>query len=216
MPQRDRLLTDLPHPVELARMRQEVMQQKEMAALIGVDRGQLSRFEAGKGEMSYEKIRKYVHVLNLRRAASDPRRFLLDRIITRGPLWEAKPADPLDRALEAMVLYEANAIPVLTASGDDYLGVLTEASACEALVEEDLARSLVRPVGTLRLEPLDRVRPGDPLQRVAALLSSHALVLVEDDDGLPAGFAMRADLFPLLLGQTPRAPASPTGRRRRK
>lgn len=194
---------DLPSPVELARLRQDIMQQKEMATLIGVDPGQLSRFEAGKGEMAYDKIRKYVHVLNLRRTAEDPRRFLIDRIVRRGPLRELKPADPLDTALEAMVLYAVSELPVLTATGDDYRGVLTEAVACEALVEEDLPRALLRPVGSLRLEPLDRVRQGDTLQRVAALLASHALVLVEDDDGLPAGFATRSDLFPLLLGRTP-------------
>lgn len=198
---RKRGLVDLPSPIELAGIRKDLMQQKEMANLIGVDRGQLSRFEGGKGEMSYEKIRRYVHVLNLRLAASDPRRFLVERIANRGPLIELAPMDRLDTALEAMALHGVSQIPVLTARGDDYLGVLTEVAVCEALVDEDLLSAMVRPVGSLRLEPLDRVRPGDTLQRVAALLASQALVLVEDDDGLPAGFATRADFFPLLLGQ---------------
>lgn len=209
-------LTNLPAPIELARLRQGVMSQKEMAAAIGVDRGQLSRFEAGKGEMAYERIRKYVHVLNLRRAAADPRRFLIDRIANRGPLWELKATDPLDRALEVMVLHDVSQLPILSARGDDYLGVLTEVTACEAFVDEHLDRALSRPVGSLRLEPIDHIRPGDPFQRVAALLASHSLVLVEDDDGLPAGFATRADLFPLLLGQGDAEGARPRSARRRR
>ncbi len=206
MSRRDRQLLDLPSPQDLAVLRGELMPQKEMAALVGVDAGQLSRFERGRGEMSYEKIRRYVHVLNLRRATSDPRRFLIERIIHRGPIGELRPTDPLNLALETMALHGTREIPITTSRGDDYLGVLGDAAVCEALVEVDVERALMKPVGSLRLEPLDRVRPGDALQRVAALLASHSLVLVEDDDGLPAGFATRADLFPLLLGHGASAP----------
>lgn len=176
------------------------MSQREMARAIGVDAGQLSRWEAGKGEMSYARIRRYAHVLNLRLAAKEPAAFLVERIATRRRLPELRPMDPLDRALEAMSQSEASAVPVLTARGDDYLGVLDDVSVIEAFADADLSAALVRPVGSLRLAPLDRVRPGDSLQKVAALLASQDLVLVEDRDGLPAGFATRRDLFPLLLG----------------
>ncbi len=176
------------------------MTQKEMAALVGVDKAQLSRFEAGKGEMSYERIRRYVHVLNLRLAAADPGRFLVDRIANRGALLELRPSDPLETAIEAMVANDVSQLPVVSARGDGYEGVLTEPTVCEALVAEDVPSALARQVGGLGLEPLDRIRPGDPLPRVAALLASHSLVLVEDDDGRRVGFATRADLFPLLLG----------------
>ncbi|MGQ0536325.1 MAG: helix-turn-helix domain-containing protein [Methanobacteriota archaeon] len=206
---RERTLVDLPSPIELAGIRSRAMKQKEMAALLGVDKGQLSRWEAGKGEMAYEKIRRYVHILNLRLAAADPTRFLVDRILARGPLPELKPMDRLDAAIEAMLLHDVSELPVLTARGDDYAGVLTSAAVCETLVEAELAAALVRPVGSVRLEPLDRVRPRDTLQRIAALLASQSLVLVEGDDGLPVGFATRGDLFPLLLGQSTRAGARP-------
>lgn len=185
------------------------MSQREMARAIGVDAGQLSRWEAGKGEMSYARIRRYAHVLNLRLAAKEPAAFLVERIATRRRLPELRPMDPLDRALEAMSQADASAVPVLTARGDDYLGVLRDVSVIEAFADADLSAALVRPVGSLRLAPLDRVRPGDSLQKVAALLASQDLVLVEDRDGLPAGFAMRRDLFPLLLGT-----AAPRGARR--
>ncbi len=201
MPRRERPLVDLPPAVELARLRKAVMTQKEMAERVGVDRGQLSRFEHGKGEMSYDKIRRYVHVLNLRRTASDPRKFLIERIIHRGRIPELRPTDSVDHALETMVVHGIHALPVLTSRGDDYLGVLSDVAVCEALVDPDADRALARPVATLRLDPLDRVRVGDHLPRVAALLASQSLVLVEDDDGLPAGFATRPDLFPLVLGQ---------------
>jgi predicted transcriptional regulator len=190
----------LPAPPELARLRAEVMSQKDMAAAIGVDRGQLSRWEAGKGEMSYAKIRRYAHVLNLRRAREAPTAWLVERIATRRRLPELRPSDAVDRAIEAMALAQAAELPVLDARGAEYVGVLRDDAVAEAFAEDDLAAALVRPVGSLRLDPLETVRPGDSLQRVAALLASHALVLVEDADGLPAGFASRRDLFPLLLG----------------
>lgn len=190
----------VPAPQELARLREGVMTQKEMAAAIRVDRGQLSRWEAGKGEMSYARIRRYAHVLNLRLAAAEPATYLVERIATRRRLPELRPADPVDRALEAMALAEASALPVLTARGDEYLGVLRDLTVVEAFADADLAAALARPVGSLPLAPLDRVRPRDSLQKVAALLASQDLVLVEDRDGLPAGFATRRDLFPLLLG----------------
>ena len=208
MPRRERALLDLPAPPELAALRESVMRQKEMARLIGVDPGQLSRFEAGRGEMAYEKIRRYVHVLNLRLAASDPRTFLLERITNRAPLVEVKATDRLDVALEAMVRHDVSQVPVRAvggrSGGADFLGVLTEVAACEAFVAEEPSAAMARAVGVLRLEPLDRVRRGDTLARIAALLASQSLVLVEDDEGRDVGFATRADLFPLLLGHTAR------------
>jgi predicted transcriptional regulator len=106
----------------------------------------------------------------------------------------------VDRAVEAMAIYETGELPVLSARGDDYAGVLRDSALLDALAEADLAAAMGKPVGSLRLEPLDRVRPGDSLQRIAALLASQNLVLVEDREGLAAGFATRSDIFPLLLG----------------
>lgn len=193
---------DLPSPVDLARVRGGLMTQKDMAARIGVDAGQLSRFESGKGEMAYEKIRRYVHVLNLRLTASDPQRFLVERITNRAPLVEVRATDRVDAALEAMVAHDVSQLPVRSArDADEHLGILTEAVVCEAFTEADVEKVLGRPVASLRLAPLDRVRKGDSLQRVAALLASQSLVLVEGDDGTPVGFATRADFFPLVLGR---------------
>ncbi|MHB8584459.1 MAG: CBS domain-containing protein [Thermoplasmatota archaeon] len=190
----------VPAPQELSRLRADLMPQKEMAEAIGVDRGQLSRWENGRGEMGYEKIRRYAHVLNLRLAAADVAAYLVERIAHRKSLPELRPSDTVDRAIESMAVHQVGELPILTVRGDDYLGVVSDAAVLEALSNEDLSAALRRPVATLRIEPLDRVRPGDSLQKLAALLASQNLVLVEDRDGLPAGFATRHDLFPLLLG----------------
>lgn len=191
---------DLPSPEALARMREGVMTQKAMAKAIGVDPGQLSRFEAGKGEMAYAKIRRYVHVLHLKTTAADPVGFLVERIAGRVALRELRPMDPLERAVEVMTVHNHPALPVLNARGDDYVGVLTDAAVCRALSEADPAEALLRPAGTLPLEPLTRVGPRDTLGGLAAKMAASPLVLVEDRDGLPAGFAFRSDLYPLVTG----------------
>lgn len=191
---------DLPSPEAMAQMREGVMTQKAMAKAIGVDPGQLSRFEAGKGEMSYAKIRRYVHVLHLRRTEADPIRFLVERIAGRVALRELRPMDPLERAVEVMTVHDHPALPVLNARGDDYVGVLTDGAVCRALGEGDPTEALLRPVGTLPLAPLVRTGPGDDIPRLAAKLGDNPLVLVEDRDGLPAGFAFRGDLYPLVTG----------------
>jgi predicted transcriptional regulator len=204
---------DLPSPETLARLRAGVMTQKAMAKAIGVDPGQLSRFEQGKGEMSYAKIRRYVHVLNLRTTAADPVAALVARIAGRVALRELRPMDPLERAIETMSTHGHAALPVLNARGDDYLGVLTDATVCHALSIGDVERALLAPVGTLQLDPLVRIRSQDDLSAIAAKLGANALVLVEDKDGLPAGFAFRHDAFPLVTGAA--RPAPPANRRRR-
>lgn len=196
---------DLPSPVALARLRRQVVPQKEMARLVGVDPGQLSRFERGLGSMSYDRIRRYAHVLNLRLAVKEPHRFLVERITNRGPLYELRPTDPLDVALEAMIAHGIDQLPVRGHDGA-LRGVLTSVAVSEALADPDLEAALVRPVGQSPLEPLDIIRPGDSVQRVAALLASHWLVLVVDDAGHQIGFATRSDLFPLVLGQSPPQP----------
>jgi predicted transcriptional regulator len=193
----------MPSPPALARLREAVMTQKAMAKAIGVDAGQLSRFEQGKGEMAYAKIRRYVHVLHLRATAADPTGFLVERIANRVALRELKPMDPLERAIEVMAVHGHAGLPVLNARGDDYIGVVTDAVVCQALGESDAASAMVRPVGTLPLTPLARVGPGDDLAMLAAALGEHPLVLVEDKDGLPAGFAFRGDLWPLVTGMGP-------------
>lgn len=190
----------MPSPQMLARLRQGLMTQKAMARSIGVDPGQLSRFEAGKGEMSYAKIRRYVHVLNLRTTAADPVTFLVERIAGRVALRELRPMDPLERALEIMAVHDHPALPVLNARGDDYLGILTDAMVCHALAIGDIENALLTPVGSLQLDPLVRVNPDDDLSAIAAKLGGNPLVLVVDKDGLPAGFAFRGDLFPLVTG----------------
>ena len=48
------------------------------------------------------KIRRYVHVLNLRTTAADPLGFLVARIAGRVALRELRPMDPLERAIEIM------------------------------------------------------------------------------------------------------------------
>lgn len=215
MPSKRGPVGDLPSPEALARERAALMTQKAMARAIGVDAGQLSRFESGKGEMAYEKIRRYVHVLNLRTTAADPIVYLVDRIAGRVALRELRPMDALERAVEVMAVHGHPALPVLNARGDDYAGVLTDGALCQALSEGEVENALLRPVGTLSLAPLVRVRPGDDLARLAATLAAHAIVLVEDRDGLPAGFAFRSDLYPLVTGVgAPRGPA--TSRRRRR
>lgn len=193
-------LPDAPSPAALARMRQAVMSQKAMAKAIGVDPGQLSRFEAGKGEMSYEKIRRYVHVLRTRTTASDPVGLLVERIAGRVALRELRPMDPLERAIEVMATHGHPALPVLNARGDEYLGVLTDAMVCHALAVGEVENAPLAPVGSLALEPLVRVTPEDDLSAIAAKLGANPLVLVEDKDGLPAGFAFRGDLYPLVTG----------------
>jgi predicted transcriptional regulator len=200
MPRKDADPVDLPSPEALARMREAVMTQKAMAKAIGVDPGQLSRFEAGKGEMAYAKIRRYVHVLHLRTTAADPIGFLVERIAGRVALRELRPMDPLERAVEVMTVHDHPALPVLNARGDEYVGVLTDGAVCQALSEADPAEALLRPVGSLPLAPLVRVGPGDTLASLAARLAANPLLLVEDRDGLPAGFAFRNDLYPLVTG----------------
>ena len=192
--------SDLPSPEELARQRASVMTQKQMAQAIGVDAGQLSRFEAGKGEMSYAKIRRYAHVLNLRTTAADPIGFLVERIAGRVALRELRPMDPLERAIEVMATHEHPALPVLNARGDEYVGVLTDAMVCHALAVGDVETALLAPVGSLALDPLVRGGPQDDLSSLAAKLGGNPMILVEDKDGLPAGFAFRGDLYPLLTG----------------
>jgi predicted transcriptional regulator len=200
MPRKETTASDLPSPEELARLRQGVMSQKEMAKAVGVDAGQLSRFESGKGEMAYAKIRRYVHVLNLRVTAADPIGFLVARIAGRVALRELRPMDPLERAIEIMATHQHVALPVLNARGDDYEGVVTDAMVASALSVGEVENALLAPVGTLALDPLVRVRPGDDLSAIAAKLGANPLVLVEDKDGLPAGFAFRGDLWPLVTG----------------
>ena len=181
------------------------MTQKAMAKAVGVDAGQLSRWEAGKGEMAYAKIRRYVHVLNLRATAADPIGFLVERIAGRVALRELRPMDPVERAIEVMAVHEHPALPVLNARGDDYVGVLTDAMVCHALSLGDVEGALLAPVGTLQLDPLVRATPRDDLSALAAKLGANPLVLVEDKDGLPAGFAFRSDLWPLVTGAASRA-----------
>jgi predicted transcriptional regulator len=191
---------DLPSPEELARIRAGVMSQKEMAKAVGVDPGQLSRFEAGKGEMAYAKIRRYVHVLHLRATAADPVGYLVAKIAGRVALRELRPMDPLERAIEVMATHRHVALPVLNARGDEYAGVVTDAMVAHALAVGEVENALLAPVGTLALDPLVRIRPGDELSVIAAKLGANPLVLVEDRDGLPAGFAFREDLWPLVTG----------------
>jgi predicted transcriptional regulator len=200
VPRKEGAPNDLPSPEELARVRQGVMSQKEMAKAVGVDPGQLSRFESGKGEMAYAKIRRYVHVLNLRATAADPIGFLVARIAGRVALREVRPMDPLERAIEIMATHGHVALPVLNARGDDYSGLVTDAMVASALSVGEVENALLAPVGTLALDPLVRVRPGDDLSAIAAKLGANPLVLVEDKDGLPAGFAFRDDLWPLVTG----------------
>ena len=214
VPPGDLPLPDLPSPQALARLRASVMQQREMARALGVDPGQLSRWEQGKGEMAYAKIRRYAHVLRLRTTAADPIGFLVQRIANRVALRELRPMDPLERAIEVMSTHGHPAIPVLNARGDDYAGVLTDAMVCHALAVGDMEGALLAPVGTLALEPLVRVTPEDDLSAIAAKLGGNALVLVEDKDGLPAGFAFRADVYPLVTGAG-RMDAAPARRRGR-
>src|SRR5438552_14031634 len=151
---RDRLAHDLPSPMELARLRERVMTQKAMATAIGVDAGQLSRWEAGRGEMAYAKIRRYAQILNLRATASDPVGLLVERIAGRVALRELRPMDPLERAVEVMATHGHSALPVLNARGDAYVGVLTGAMVCHALSVGDVAQALLAPVGSLQPEPL--------------------------------------------------------------
>jgi CBS domain-containing protein len=108
--------------------------------------------------------------------------------------------DPLERAVEVMTVHDHPALPVLNARGDDYVGVLTDGAVCRALSEADPTEALLRPVGSLPLAPLARVGPGDSLAALAAKLAENPLLLVEDRDGLPAGFAFRSDLYPLVTG----------------
>lgn len=192
-------MPELPSPQELARRRGEVMSQKEMARAVGVDAGQLSRWEQGKGEMAYAKIRRYAHVLALRTTAADPVGFLVQRIAARVALRELRPMDPLERAIEVMSTHGHVALPVLNARGDDYAGVLTDAMVCHALSVGDMEEALRAPVGTLQLDALARVTSEDDLSAMAAKLGGNPIVLVVDRDELPAGFAFREDLFPLLV-----------------
>lgn len=193
-------MPELPSPMALARLRERVMTQKAMAKAIGVDAGQLSRWEAGKGEMSYAKIRRYAQLLHLRATASDPVGQLVERIAGRVALRELRPMDPLERAIEVMATHEHPALPVLNARGDDYVGVLTDAMVCHALAVGEVENALLSPVGSLQLDPLVRVTPGDDLSAIAAKLGANPLVLVEDKDGLPAGFAFRVDIYALVTG----------------
>lgn len=190
----------MPSPPTLARLRQDLMPQKAMAKAIGVDPGQLSRWEQGKGEMSYAKIRRYVHVLRTRATAADPVALLVERIAGRVALRELRPMDPLERAIEVMATHGHAALPVLNARGDDYTGVLTDALVCRALAVGEPEQALVAPIGSLALDPLARVGPHDDLGTIAGKLGANAIVLVEDKDGLPAGFAFRGDLWPLVTG----------------
>jgi len=199
-PRADVRLPEMPSPTALARLRQQVMPQKAMAKAVGVDPGQLSRWEQGKGEMSYEKIRRYVHVLRTRTTAADPVALLVERIAGRVALRELRPMDPLERAIEVMATHGHPALPVLNARGDDYVGVLTDAMVCSALSLGEVENALLAPVGTIALDPLVRVTPEDDLSAIAAKLGANPIVLVEDKDGLPAGFAFRGDLWPLVTG----------------
>lgn len=199
MPSEPRL-PEMPSPAALARLRQAVMTQKAMAKAVGVDAGQLSRWEQEKGEMSYEKIRRYVHVLRTRTTAADPVAFLVARIAGRVALRELRPMDPLERALEVMGTHGHPALPVLNARGDAYVGVLTDAMVCHALGVGEVENALLAPIGSLALEPLVRIGPQDDLSAIAAKLGANAIALVEDKDGLPAGFAFRGDLWPLVTG----------------
>lgn len=197
---REKRLPDLPSPPELARLRADVMPQKQMARAIGVDAGQLSRWESGKGEMAYAKIRRYIHVLRLRQTAADPVGLLVERIAGRVALRELRPMDPLERAVEVMAVHRHPALPVLNARGDDYVGVLTDARLALALARGDAEQALATPIGSLALDPLVRVTPRDDVATIAAKLGAHPIVLVEDKDGLPAGFAFRGDLWMLVTG----------------
>jgi predicted transcriptional regulator len=190
---------DLPSPRQLAETRRDLLSQAEMADLLGADPSQVSRFERGKGGMSYDRIRRYAQVLNLRMAASDAYGYLRDRIEDRGPLPELRLSDRLGRALEGMTGSRVGQLPVLDDEGTP-LGVLTEVAVCQALAETDPEAALARPVEDLPLEPLDAVRPGDSVTRAAALLASHWLVRLVDEEGATAGYATRRDLFPLVLG----------------
>lgn len=190
----------MPSPPALARLREGVMRQKEMAKAIRVDPGQLSRWEQGKGEMSYEKIRRYVHVLRTRLTAADPVAFLVARIAGRVALRELRPMDPLERAIEVMATHGHAALPVLNARGDAYVGVLTDGMVLHALAVGEVENALLAPVGSLALDPLVRVTQEDDLSSIVAKLGANPLVLVEDKDGLPAGFAFRGDVYPLVTG----------------
>lgn len=190
----------LPPPRELARYRRSLMTQAEMADFIDVDPGQLSRFERGQGGLAYEKIRQYSQILNLRLQATDLHQYLLDRIEQRGPLVTLNPDDPLGRALEAMTAQQVGQLPVRLDPGEP-IGVLTEVAVCESLADRESERALAIEVEQLPLEPLDKIRPGDTLTRAAALLASHWLVRIVDEDDETQGYATRRDLFPLILGQ---------------
>jgi predicted transcriptional regulator len=190
---------DLPSPGTLAEAREEVMTQAEMAEILDIDPGQLSRFERGKGGMAYDKIRRYGQVLNLRQASADPYRHLRDRIEDRGPLVELAPSEGIGRALEAMTRQQVGQLPV-RGEGGNPRGVLTEVALCETLAKVQPEQALSRPIDELRLEPLDRLRPGDSVTRAAALLASHWLVRLVDEEGDTVGYATRGDLFPLVLG----------------
>jgi predicted transcriptional regulator len=212
----ERPAPDLPSPMELARLREGVMTQKAMARAIGVDAGQLSRWESGRGEMSYAKIRRYAQILNLRATASDPVGLLIERIAARVALRELRPMDPLERAIEVMATHGHPALPVLNARGDAYVGVLTDAMVSHALAVGEVESALLAPVGTLALEPLVRVTSEDDISAIAAKLGANPIVLVEDKDGLPAGFAFRKDVYPLLVGtRWPSVAPAARGRRSR-
>ena len=107
--------------------------------------------------------------------------------------------DPLERAIEVMATHGHPALPVLNARGDDYLGIVTDATVCAALASGAEA-ALMAPIGTLDLAPMVRVTPRDDLGAIAKKLGGAPIVLVEDKDGLPAGFAFRGDLWPLVTG----------------
>lgn len=190
---------ELPAPEELARRRRDLMSQREMAEVLDVDPSHVSRFERGLGGMRYDRIRRYAHVLNLRAAASDLHRYLVERIQDRGPLPELRTTDRLDQALDALTSHGVGQLPVQDASGE-HLGVLTEVAVCEALAAREPEGALRTRVGELPIEPLDTIRPGDTVTRAAALLASHWLVRVVGEDGGTLGYATRGDLFPLVLG----------------
>lgn len=191
----------LPAPTELANRRQHLMTQAEMADLIDVDPGQLSRFERGQGGLAYEKIRRYSQVLNLRLQSADLHQYLLDRIEQRGPLVTLNPDDRLSQALEAMTAQQVGQLPVRLDPGEP-VGVLTEVAVCESLAGGEPERALSTKVEELPLEPLDKIRPGDSVRRATALLASHWLVRVVDEDDNTEGYATRRDLFPLILGRS--------------
>lgn len=198
-------MADLPEPFpapeSLAELRKGVLNLTEMAEAIGVDKGQLSRWESGKGEMAYARIRRYVQVLNLRASEADPRRFLAARIANTQPLWELRATDRLERALQIMVWNGFSQLPVLDAQGREHVGLLTDRALCAALATGDVATALDRTVGTLALDELPRVPASEVYGKVARLLAEHPMVLVEDESGAPVGFATPADLFPVALGK---------------